>query len=295
MTINTPPPVGSRIEPESSDAGISYAAIRRFIRRNSKLILIGGLIGATAGYIYCKTASPIYTARARILLSEKPRSVSYIDGTSSYQYTLDTPQIESQSQVLHSEQLSREVIGKLGLLNDPELQGTPGLLSRLKEYLSLTDGDQGASKSDAMNSVIAAFDGRLGTQRLGQSYVIELTFSSQSPTKSAKIVNSLTADYIKNQLEIKVKAAESGSELIERRLADLKKQLDIASAAVATGTIDVETFPSADARVLTAASPPFGPSWPKTGITTIIMGILGFVLAALVAMLRANGPLNFND
>src|SRR6185312_2727673 len=124
----------------------------------------------------------------------------------------DNAQVESQVEVLHSEGIANDVIGSLGLVKDPEFQASGSEYERQRETL-------------------ARFEDALGARRVGQSYVIEVSFRSRDPAKAARIVNAVTAAYLRDQLKAKEDVAKEASNWVEGQITDLGVKLNAAAAA----------------------------------------------------------------
>ena len=98
---------------------LTRSDIAHFIRRNARTIAASILLSLAAAALYLALAQPIFTAHTQILIDPKlPQPLRESPGEPTY--TLDSPQVESQIAVLRSEGLALSVIKKLGLLDDSE-------------------------------------------------------------------------------------------------------------------------------------------------------------------------------
>src|SRR5690606_28009440 len=77
-----------------------------------------------------------------------------------------------------------------------------------------------ASNSNAVNrqSAFTNFANRLVARRVGQSYVIEVSFASPDPMLSARVANATVSAYLFQSLRSKLNAATNGAELLQGRL-----------------------------------------------------------------------------
>lgn len=294
------------------DDRIGFADTFRYVHRWAGLLLAGALLGGVVGAIYAAMAEATYVASARLLL-ERPRAMSSAGDPGLVQFTLDTAQIESQIQVILSESTTRRVVRELGLASDAEFTSPDssifqGLVREVRSVLSGepsgaeirsragADGKVAQSPSSArLDYVLAVMNGRLGARRIGQSYAIELSFWSHDADKSSRIANSVAAAYIGNQLQLRAAAAESGTELIAKKLEELRTNVAEAQKAVRTGVIDVHTFPSSDVRVITAASPPLGKSWPRTNLMIALGSLIGLLSALMVSFVLQRRQSEFDQ
>ena len=259
-----------------------------FLLRHFKLIacfVVGSLL---LGMLYSEYAAPVYVASSKILLNE-PRTPDQALSGGRSQLALSTSELESQIQVIESEQIARSVITKLsGLSNRTLSESGVSLPRRVLSLLGMgaaRRSDQEGKDPDSLAQVLNSFQDHLSARRIGQSYAIEVSYSSRTPADAARIVNSVTAAYIQNQL-VSRKAVDEGSEIIAKRMLNLDAQILTAGAAVRTGSIDVESFPTGDATVLTAASEPLGKSWPRTNLILALCGLIGLMTGVVAAAIR---------
>src|SRR5689334_14467070 len=91
----------------------------RLIRRQFTVILFVTLLTLALGVSYVVTARPSYTAQAQLLIDARKVQVfqqQSVLGDSP----IDAAQVESQAEILKSENIASAVIKNLNLTNDPE-------------------------------------------------------------------------------------------------------------------------------------------------------------------------------
>ena len=66
--------------------------------------------------------------------------------------------------------------------------------------------------------------GGLDVRRVGQSYMININFSSRNPEQAAKIANAMIDAYIFDQLNAKYQANRRASDWLQERLQALREQ-----------------------------------------------------------------------
>lgn len=185
-----------------------------FVLRHFLIVLTTIAIGVGGAFIYVRTATPIFTARAQLMIDPKASQVTRDERQMA---TIDSAQIESQLAVLRSERIAVAVIQKLDLVANPKF---------------MKPLDQDVPKSVALQLAIEAFGSRLDTRRSGLSYVIDLAFSSPDPQLAAQIVNATADAYIHEQVEQRAAVAREGSEWLESRVAKLREQMNNAALAL---------------------------------------------------------------
>jgi Mrp family chromosome partitioning ATPase/LPS O-antigen subunit length determinant protein (WzzB/FepE family) len=161
--------------------------------------------------LYVVVTPSTYVGRAELLIEpEKQPALWQANGT--VDLTMDSAQVESQVEVLQSERIASDVIAKLGLINDPEFR---------------TSG----SDYERQRAALSHFENALSARRVGQSYVIEVSFRSRDPQKAAQITNAVTDAYLRDQQQARQDVADQASQWMESQIADLGVQLNTAAAA----------------------------------------------------------------
>jgi hypothetical protein len=127
------------------------------------------------------------------------------------------------------------------------------------------------------------YAGRVGARRLGQSYAIEVSYTSSDPTLARRVANAVASAYLWQSLALKADAARNGAEFIQGRVNALTAQATVAATAIAAGRLPDSATPDADARVIGAALQPLSKSAPRTGLIVALGGVFGFIsgLAAI--------------
>jgi len=250
------------------------------------LMLWTGLCILAAGF-YAYTAVPIYSATATLLL-EPRRSVSRGVGEQAGAGTLDLNRADSEIQVIRSERLLNAVFEGLGLAKRPEFlpQGTAAV-GNLWSWLSRSSRDEAASLSfDAGRTRQVAFENfarRLTARRVGQSYVVEITYSSSDPVLTAQVANAAASAYVWQSVSFKAELARNGAENLQGRVNALDAQVEAAARALKEGIVPVGPTPDADARVIGAALHPLAPSAPRKTLI-LLLGAVGGLMSGLVAV-----------
>ncbi|MGU3330856.1 Wzz/FepE/Etk N-terminal domain-containing protein [Methylobacterium mesophilicum] len=258
-----------------------------FAIKRSKIILLCWLIVCVlSAVVYLKASPEIYTAQSVIVLEPKLSTQTGLEKNSGASDSpIDNAKADSQMQIIKSERLLHRVFDELNLGVDPEFRGRSSLASRLKSVLfGQNDLIEKTSKSENPRDDEASFQnfaGRLGVRRVGQSYVIEITYFAQSAAFAARLANSIAMAYVNQQIEAKFAAAQSATEYLEQRLRAFQLQLTAAQSAVKNGEIPDTWFPDADSRVIGAARAPMSISSPQKGVT-LAASILFFVISGLV-------------
>ena len=231
------PNVLERDAPEIISPGETYQLFVGFIRRQLPVIIIVTILAIVLGTIYAVTAQPTFTAQAQLIIDA--RKVQLFQQRSVFgDVPIDTAQVESQVEILKSENIASAVIKNLHLTEDPEFIGPDlGLLHvLLAPALSLfnSDSDQNLSEYELFRRAVSSFERRLSVHRVGLTYVIQIGFRSYNADRAAEIANAIADAYIVDELEAKYQSTRRASKWLQDRIKELRDQVSVAERAVVT-------------------------------------------------------------
>ncbi|MGA2125950.1 MAG: polysaccharide biosynthesis tyrosine autokinase [Xanthobacteraceae bacterium] len=193
--------------------------------RNARLItsVTAGTLAVLA--IALALIPPRYTATAILLVDPRQQRVtsaeSVLPGIGD-----DVTAVESQVDLITSPALSERVIGQLKLQDDPEF-APDGILARL----DLLAPPEPQTRSSLLRR---EFQRQLGVRRRGQTYVIEVNFTSKDAAKAARIANAIATTYRDDQRTMKLDATAKASEWLDDRIRELRLRVNDSERAVAT-------------------------------------------------------------
>jgi uncharacterized protein involved in exopolysaccharide biosynthesis/Mrp family chromosome partitioning ATPase len=360
---------------ESGAEFIGLADVLAFVKQYALSIagfVLFGLIGAA---FYIATTDPIFTATTQILIEPKFSQLLQ-QQSGDVNLSLDTAQIESQIAVMQSEKIATMVINELKLNDDPDFNRprSPTIVERLQKFELKLEDTAGLRDSRIFQSLrnavtkfipwneeerqeklsdfersrltMAIFRGNLGIKRVGVSYAIEISFRSQDSDAAAEIANATADAFVREQIETKAAAARAGGAWLERRLSELRTQMNMATQVAQefrakhdyrvgrqlsaklvdgqvvvpeggkdvttdgptleelettaetyrkmyesflqalTNSVSQQSYPVADARVITQASPPLSPSHPRKKLVIAFGALAGIVAGFALAFAR---------
>jgi capsular polysaccharide biosynthesis protein len=282
------------------------AALRRYV-----ISLIAWLViclGFAVAYII--NTPPEYIASTMVILEPKRPFSSTQSGDAGFiQINLDNSQVESQIQIVKSEQVLRFVFNELNLQGDPEFAANqPGFAGAVLAYFRSQANlnakpEAGAGKSglaewlpafllpDQADPVderreargFAAFTDHVAVKRIGQSLVLEISFRSKTPARAASIANSVTAAFIRDQIETRMLSARLNGEWLKGRIDEITAQENASVDAVRNGVVPVIALPASDARIISSATVPLAKTYPQTALI-LIFAIAFALLSGLAAV-----------
>ena len=219
--------------PEMLSAAETVQFAVRFLYRQFPIIVFVILLTVALGIIYISTARPSFTAQAQLLIDAHKVQV-FQQQSILGDLPIDTAQVESQVEVLKSENIASAVIKNLHLTEDPEFVGSGGgLLGTLIGFvLSPFESDQAPSDFELSRRAINAFKSRLNIKRIGLTYIINIDFRSYNPERASQIANEVADAYIVDQLEAKYQATRRAGVWLQARIKELRDQVSNAEQAV---------------------------------------------------------------
>ncbi len=234
----------------------------RLLNRRKALIVGCGLVAVALMALIIAQATPMYTASARLLLDTRTFKVVSTEAALSGVDTMNLGAIQSELEVIQSEFLIGRVVDKLGLANNPDFNGTkpPGFIDSafapLRELWATgistllaplprpqqtaapaapPKTGRAAEESDPRRrAAIGTVSGGLSVSLLARTFVILVTVSSPDGTMSARIANAVAEAYLADQIDTKNEANRRATEWLEQRLAELRRNLQVAEEAVAS-------------------------------------------------------------
>jgi succinoglycan biosynthesis transport protein ExoP len=239
-----------RLSDEPTAGELHFRELINLLHRRSRSILTIALCGTMLVFAAGLLMPPKYTAKAQIAI-DPPSS-----GTQAAAPPRDEGAIETHMTILLSRDHLQHVVDNL--LGDPEFLGAaptdhrietervadhaqrranaaswlPGL-SDLAHRLQIWIGRPGNSGNEATLDV-DELERRLRINQEGRSHIVAVSYTSTDPERATTIANRIAELYVKSQSE--QKRAYSSSELarLDRRIAELKNEVERSSAAVQT-------------------------------------------------------------
>jgi succinoglycan biosynthesis transport protein ExoP len=211
----------------------------RVLRHQLPTVIVFMVLTMALAILYLATAVPVYVATAYMVIDA--RKVQMLDPQESARgaVNIDAGMVQTQIELMKSQNVSREVIKRLNLTDDPEFAGRPpGFFGSLKERIMglfrsppkpLSEEE---AKAQKLRSVQAAFEGKRNVTRVGQSYVMEIDVQSEDPKKAARIANEIADAYIDDALQAKYEETRRANVWLQERLKDLRTELSAQQQAI---------------------------------------------------------------
>lgn len=241
--MSAPPLAGNQqaIAPQAIDNLFDVSRIFRAVLRY-KWGVVGLAIAITlltALFVFNQT--PVYSARASIVLEDNPANVvaieeMYSTGTPRYDYVL------TQYEILKSRNLAERVVKRLELHKRPEM--VPNMAAEARPLID-TSALKPASEQQpplqlseeeqerlAISTATSAISGSLGVSPVQYSHLVYLTYANSDPKLAALVVNTLAQEFIDSDLENRVSGTERATGWLNERLLTLRENLRASEQAL---------------------------------------------------------------
>ena len=197
-----------------------------FVGRHYLIIVVAAAIAAMLGGVFIFASPVSYTANAKMIIDS--RRIPLFQQSTLGDLTIDSATIDSQAEILKSENIALTVIKELRLNEDPEFTAkTDGRLSALFNFVGLRSYDV-----DATRRAVSVLKENLSVRRVAQTYVIDISFRSLSPDRAAQVANAVVDAYLVDFLEAKYLSNKRASLWLQERLLELRDESSAAQRAV---------------------------------------------------------------
>ncbi|MCA1433517.1 polysaccharide biosynthesis tyrosine autokinase [Bradyrhizobium sp. BRP20] len=218
------------------EQGASHQDIRFYadiIRRQFPTVLAIASATLLVAIVYLFTAAPLFTSTASMVIDTRKLQL-FQQQSLLGDVALDTSTVETQVEILKSENVSLAVIRDLHLIDDEEFTGSGGGLvgAAIGSVSRLFSSPSALSEYQLTRRALGRFESSRTIKRLGQTYVMEIGFTSRDPVKAGRIANAIADSYIVDQLEAKYQSTRRASVWLQDRIKELRIQASAAQRAV---------------------------------------------------------------
>ena len=206
------------------------------VRRQIFVVLVFALLGVALGGIFFFQATPKYTATATLLADT--RKIELIQQPTVFdEATLQSlGAMETQVELLRSDEVALRVISKLNLSEDPRFIGGDSRSVLRSLLYRVAPGNfpksPALSEDERRSLALRRFDKGLSVSRIGVTYAIEIDFESGYPDLAAEVANAVAEVYIELQRTTEYDAARRASDWLEKRIPEVRAKSEDAQKAV---------------------------------------------------------------
>ena len=228
-----PAPLGS----DAARGGVKreYSGILEYwqmVRRHKAAVVAFSVLGAVVGFLYTLPQPRIYQAHTTIevqglnadflgLHNVSPTATP----TSSEYPDFD---IQTQVKIMQSRTLIESVVRDLKKGDLPGRMLPPDRLTNWKKALKIAP----PSQEQLWNTALGTAAGSLRVRAAGTNRIVDITCDSTQPQVATAFVNTLTKNFIEQNLEARWKSTEYTGEWLTNQLQDIKIKLEKADEAL---------------------------------------------------------------
>ena len=210
----------------------------QILRKHKWRILGCFFVAVAAATVGVLLATPIYTARSKVVIERKGPQVVNVQQVLSESIESDEHNYyQSQYEMLKSRSLAAEVIRTLGLEKNPVFTGDSG--STLKQIWSSLTGLLGGGSSVKATDpsgvdprLINTYEKMLDVDPVKRSRLVDIAVSTPDPSLSAAIANAHANAFINQGVKLRSRANEGARKFLESKLAELKQRVQTSQEAL---------------------------------------------------------------
>ena len=241
------PTASSETEFEDQGLPLTIKAILDVVYRRYWVIAIGFL--AVFAYVAYATftATPYYSATATVIVDTKGSNVIDLDDVVGG-IGRGTAELDTEGKILEAKSLLRRVVIAENLLEDPEFNPfirpdtNPGfsLKGAIKSGISFLDGQSDGSEDgdgsarpqteeerqeEMLEVTTSVLRGSVGVSRVGTTFLIDITVTTEYAGKSARLANAVADAYRVDQLEAKLETTQRATNWLLERVSGLREEV----------------------------------------------------------------------
>jgi polysaccharide biosynthesis transport protein len=211
--------------PVQIDAGAGSATgileYWRLAQRYKWMLLAMTIAGALFGYVTCILRTPIYKARTSLEVLNVNANFLNIHDISPIE-TVNNADYDIQTQVklLQSTSLVNRTLDQLRVMHKVPIVDRETQPAWRRLFARTRQAPQENPPSGA------ALANGLRVQATDKSRIVEVWFDSPNPQFAADFLNTLTSEYLEQNLETRMSSAESTNRGLARELANMKSKLE---------------------------------------------------------------------
>jgi polysaccharide biosynthesis transport protein len=225
--------------PSSLSAAQLYTATLGFLRRRFPIIAVSACLILALACLYLVLTPPKFSGQAVLLIDTHKNQVFQPQQSPLGDLPIDSATIDTQIDVLRSENIGLSVVRQLHLDQDPEfIAPSPGLTGWVMGFISQllpSGGPEGSPPSrefQLTRRALSTLEDRLSVKRSGLTYDIEIDFQSLNPDRAAQVANAVAEAYVTDILQAKYDSTRRAAGWLQDRLKELREQSTDAERAV---------------------------------------------------------------
>jgi succinoglycan biosynthesis transport protein ExoP len=198
----------------------------RILWKRRWTVLSALLVTLTAALIYTVKQKPLYRAHTMLEVEQENPNIITVERLFQLQ-NVSPDYLETQYKILRSDTLARQVIGENHLDHTKEFNPPPRVWPwQVNAESSESETRDSSKDSAAEQRVLRKFEDRLSVDPVRRSLLVQVSFDSEDPERAARVVNTLAAAYIRDNLRSHFEATEQASAWLSKQLDQMKIKLE---------------------------------------------------------------------
>ncbi len=225
---------GSSHEQKTSEPEFDLRRYWSAFRKYTWTFIITSAVVFIAVAVVTFLLTPLYTATSRVVIDPRLQAAVDTSANASQPSSViakpsEAGMVDSEVEDLKSRALTEQVIAALHLDRDPEFNKdiNPTFIHNLLASLRPKPSAIGEHLA-VVDAVMKAAD----AQRSGETYVMDVKFTSQDPDKAALIAQTYADIYVSQSAKVKAQATGTASDVLSLQLDKLRRDAETADAAV---------------------------------------------------------------
>lgn len=222
---------------------VTIKSIIEVVYRRYWIIALGFLSVFSLVAFMTFTATPIYTAKATVIVDTKGQNIIDLGSVMSG-IGANTAEIDTEVEIVGSKSLLTRVVRAQKLTEDPEFNpylktdAPPGAVQQAKSFVKglvggsdeeATDPFEGMSEEDKTAKIVEdttnRFSRHVSVSRVGTTFLINVQVFSVSAEKSAELANAVADQYRVDQLEAKLETTQRATNWLLERVSGLRDEV----------------------------------------------------------------------
>ncbi|WP_380056718.1 GumC family protein [Falsihalocynthiibacter sp. SS001] len=200
------------------------------LRRKIRLIGLSVALVLGAALVYLLYATPQYSATAWLFVDTTQKNLLNSEEAYAAPNMSDNARIESEVLMLKSNTVAMATIDHAKLYAHPLYAPRLTTIDKARMMLGLADSAP-ESGDDLLSAILQKLNKTTSIRRMGQTYLISVSATSEDRQHAADLANALSQTYIKLQVQSKINAALAARDILQSQISVARDELAASEGA----------------------------------------------------------------
>lgn len=211
------------VDVDSSPDSAGLIEYWRILRRRKGTVILIAFIGAAIGFLVTLPQTPVYQARASLEIQDVNQDFMNMKQVSPESQTYNAlTDIQTQIKILQSDTLRERTISKLKITKPGDLKLQESRPTLWRRALNLPEPELVDGREAALKAMAKSMKARAS----GQTRIIEVLADSTDSKLAADFVNTITSEFIDQNMEARWKMSQRTGDWLGRQLDDMRIKLE---------------------------------------------------------------------